>query len=36
MTPAEVDELDDLVYDGMVRHMEREAAAIADASKPGR
>jgi hypothetical protein len=28
MTPDAVDALDDVVYDGMIRHMEREAAEI--------
>jgi hypothetical protein len=37
MSPHEVDETDDLVFDAMVRRMQREAAAIeAAANRPRR
>jgi hypothetical protein len=33
MRPDEVDDLDDLVFDAMVRHMQTEAAAITARNK---
>jgi hypothetical protein len=33
MNPTEVDDLNDVLWDAMVRHMQREADAIRAASK---
>ena len=33
MTPAELDELDDVTFDALVRHMQTEASAIRRANR---